>query len=104
MEYCDLDETYKEYEEYKYKEYQISQGGKCPGGICPRGVIVRGYLSGGNCPGGNCPGGNCPDTLIYRFLLGAVQQLKLLPRVNTSHFLRPRVDGLPYFNGPKANK
>ena len=39
-----------------------------------------------------------------RFLPGAVQQLKLLPRVNTSHFLRPTVDILPYFNGPKANK
>ena len=43
VEYYDLDETYKEYEEYKYKEYQgkclknFSGGGKCPGGICPRG-------------------------------------------------------------------
>ena len=34
----------------------------------------------------------------------AVQQLKLLPKVNTSHFLRPRVDVSLYFNGPKANK
>ena len=54
MEYYDLDETYKEYEEYKYKEYQgkclknfSGGGGKCPGGICPKGVIVR----GGICPG-----------------------------------------------------
>ena len=34
----------------------------------------------------------------------AVQQLKLLPRVNTSHFLCPTVDVSPYFNDPKANK
>ena len=32
---------------------------------------------------------------ILSFLSGAVQQLKLLPRVNTSHFLRPRVDISP---------
>ena len=50
VEYYDLDETYKEYEEYKYKEYQgkclknFSGGGKCPGGICPRGVIVQGVF------------------------------------------------------------
>ena len=52
MEYYDLDETYKEYEEYKYKEYQ----GKClknfSGGVNVRGVFVL----GGNCPGGICPG------------------------------------------------
>ena len=30
--------------------------------------------------------------------------LKLLPRVSTSHFLRPTVDVSPYFNGPKANR
>ena len=41
---------------------------------------------------------------IQRFLPGAVQQLILLPRVNTSHFLCPTVDVSPYFNGPKANK
>ena len=38
------------------------------------------------------------------FLPGAVQQLILLNRVNTSHFLHPTVDGSPYFNDPKANK
>ena len=41
---------------------------------------------------------------IQRFLLGAVEQLKLLPGVNISHFLCPTVDVSPYFNGPKANK
>ena len=41
---------------------------------------------------------------MQRFLPGAIQQLKLLPRVNTFHFLRPTVDASPYFNGPKANK
>ena len=35
------------------------------------------------------------------FLPGAVQQLKLLHRVNTPHFLHPTVDVSPYFNGPK---
>ena len=34
------------------------------------------------------------------FLPGAVQQLKLLPRGNTSHFLHPKVVVSPYFNGP----
>ena len=42
VEYYDLDETYKEYEEYKYKEYQ----GKClknfSGGGNVRGVFVLG--------------------------------------------------------------
>ena len=37
---------------------------------------------------------------IQRF----VQQLKLLPRGNTSHFLCPKVYVSPYLNGPKANK
>ena len=37
---------------------------------------------------------------IQRF----VQQLKLLPRGNTSHFLCPKVYVSPYHNGPKANK
>ena len=41
---------------------------------------------------------------IQKSLPGAVQQLKLLPRMNTSHFLPPRVYLSPYFNGPKANK
>ena len=41
---------------------------------------------------------------IQRFFLGAVQQLKLLPRGNTSHFLRPRVDVSSYYNGPKQIK
>ena len=52
VEYYDLDETYKEYEEYKYKEYQ----GKClknfSGGVNVRGVFVL----GGNCLGGICLG------------------------------------------------
>ena len=38
------------------------------------------------------------------FLPGAVQQLKLLPRVNTSHFLCATVEVSGYFNGLKANK
>ena len=33
-----------------------------------------------------------------------LEQLKLLPRVDTTHFLCPTVDVSPYFNGPKANK
>ena len=33
-----------------------------------------------------------------------LEQLKLLPEVNTSYFARPRVDVSPCFNGPKANK
>ena len=37
---------------------------------------------------------------IQRF----VQQSKLLPRGNTSHFLCPKVYISPYLNGPKANK
>ena len=37
---------------------------------------------------------------IQRFL----QQLKLLPRGNTSHFQCPKVYVSPYLNGPKANK
>ena len=41
VEYYDLDETYKEYEEYKYKEYQ----GKCLKNFSGGGVNVRGYLS-----------------------------------------------------------
>ena len=41
---------------------------------------------------------------IQRFLPKAAQQLKLLPRLNTSHFLCPTVDLSSYFNGPKANK
>ena len=41
---------------------------------------------------------------IQRLLPGAVQQLKLLPRRNTSHFLCPKVDVSPYFNGSKASK
>ena len=41
---------------------------------------------------------------IQRFLPGAVQKLKLLPGVNTSHFPSPRVDVSPYFNDSKANK
>ena len=28
----------------------------------------------------------------------------LLPRANTSHFLSPRVDISPYFNGHEVNK
>ena len=43
-------------------------------------------------------------TTIQRFLPGAVQQLKLLPRGNTSHFLCHRVEVSRSFNGPKANK
>ena len=35
---------------------------------------------------------------------GAVQQLKMLPRVNTSHFLHPSVDVSPYFNASLAKK
>ena len=30
--------------------------------------------------------------------------IKVLHRWNTSHFLRPKVDVSPYFNGPKANR
>ena len=41
---------------------------------------------------------------MQRFLPGAVQQLKLLHRVNTSRFLCPTADVSPFFNGPKANK
>ena len=41
---------------------------------------------------------------ILKLLPGAVQQLKLLPRVNTSHFLCPRIDASSHFNGPIANK
>ena len=39
---------------------------------------------------------------MQRLLSGAVQQLKLLHGVSTSHFLRSRVDGSPYFIWPKA--
>ena len=38
------------------------------------------------------------------FLPGAVQQSKLLLRFNTSHFLRPRIDVSPDFNGPNGHK
>ena len=41
---------------------------------------------------------------IQRLLPGAVQQLKLLPKRSTSHFLCPKADVSPYFNDPKANK
>ena len=85
MEYYDLDETYKEYEEYKYKEYQgkclknFSGGGKCPGGICP-----RGYLSGGNCLGGNCPRGNCPDTEHFPICLPCEEIMALFRETSTA--------------------
>ena len=40
-----------------------------------------------------------------RFLPRAVQQLKLLPRLDTKfHFRRPRVDTKPPFDGLRANK
>ena len=40
------------------------------------------------------------DDTIQKFL----QQLKLLPRGNTTHFLSPKVYVPSYLNGPKANK
>ena len=43
--------------------------------------------------------------LTLTLLPRAVQQLKLLPRVDsTSHFLYPRADKKPHFNGPRVKK
>ena len=45
-----------------------------------------------------------PCKPALRLLLGAVQQLKLLPRVETTcKFLHPKWDKKPHFNDPRAN-